>query len=176
MCPVCGIGRSEKTLVANRLVEEIVDVCAGKHFELPQTEKQADNPEELTRSILPVVVCATQSHIPRPVYHLMTDKQIKNFLKDKGLVCTGTRKECIERCNHFVNLFNANCDAKQPKSHQQIVHEANSAQQSTAAPITAFFNGPAKNTDEAHAKRYCREFDALVADVQRRRAQKTPKP
>ncbi|GFQ77829.1 e3 ubiquitin-protein ligase RAD18 [Trichonephila clavata] len=114
--------------------------------------------------------------LPKLVYHLLSDKEIKKKLKQHGLSVTGERQSLIRRHKNFVTLYNANCDSLEPKTvedlvleieHQEIEERVNSA------PKQIQVNKKSDITDierECHTyvKQHQSQFNDLIHDIQQR--------
>ena len=53
--------------------------------------------------------------LPKFVFSVMKDKELKKKLKDHKLSAQGTRKDMINRLKEFMLQYNAQCDSLNPK-------------------------------------------------------------
>lgn len=61
--------------------------------------------------------------MPKVVYNLLSDRDLKKKLKEHGLSSHGSRQQLIKRHQEFVHVYNAQCDSLNPKSVAEIVKE-----------------------------------------------------
>ncbi|XP_074861543.1 E3 ubiquitin-protein ligase RAD18 isoform X2 [Carettochelys insculpta] len=61
--------------------------------------------------------------LPKVVYNLLSDRDLKKKLKERGLSIQGTRQQLVKRHQEFVHMHNAQCDSLNPKSVAEIVKE-----------------------------------------------------
>lgn len=54
--------------------------------------------------------------MPKVVYNLLSDRDLKKKLKEHGLSSRGSRQQLIKRHQEFVHMYNAQCDSLNPKS------------------------------------------------------------
>lgn len=54
--------------------------------------------------------------MPKVVYNLLSDRDLKKKLKEHGLSSHGSRQQLIKRHQEFVHVYNAQCDSLNPKS------------------------------------------------------------
>eukprot|EP00058_Branchiostoma_floridae_P017334 XP_002602822.1 hypothetical protein BRAFLDRAFT_132140 [Branchiostoma floridae] len=93
-CPVCGVS------IPERHINTHLDVC------LTREEKK-----ESLRSSAP-----KRKPMAKLVYNLMSDKDLRKRLKEKGLSTQGDRQALIARHHEFVLRYNSQCDSAEPKS------------------------------------------------------------
>jgi len=58
-----------------------------------------------------------------PVYHGMKKSKLQDLCKSEGMISKGNDRELKERHLDFLRLWNAECDAKNPRSKDQLVRE-----------------------------------------------------
>ena len=58
--------------------------------------------------------------LPNPHYASIKDNALRKKLMDNGLSAAGTRPSMEKRWSEFVIAHNANCDAKNPKTKQEL--------------------------------------------------------
>ncbi|XP_006889011.1 PREDICTED: E3 ubiquitin-protein ligase RAD18 [Elephantulus edwardii] len=100
-CPVCGVSVSENH------INRHLDSC------LSREEKK----ESLRSS------GHKRKPLPKIVYNLLSDRDLKKRLKQHGLSVQGNRQQLIKRHQEFVHMYNAQCDSLHPKSEAEIVKE-----------------------------------------------------
>ncbi|XP_045385899.1 E3 ubiquitin-protein ligase RAD18 isoform X3 [Lemur catta] len=100
-CPVCGVNIPENH------INKHLDSC------LSREEKK----ESLRSSV------DKRKPLPKTVYNLLSDRDLKKKLKQHGLSIQGTKQQLIKRHQEFVHMYNAQCDALHPKSAAEIVQE-----------------------------------------------------
>ncbi|KAF6313383.1 RAD18 E3 ubiquitin protein ligase [Rhinolophus ferrumequinum] len=100
-CPVCGVSVSEHH------INKHLDTC------LSREEKK----ESLRSSV------HKRKPLPKTVYNLLSDRDLKKKLKQHGLSIQGNKQQLIKRHQEFVHMYNAQCDALHPKSAAEIVQE-----------------------------------------------------
>jgi len=117
-----------------------------------------------------------RKYLPKLVYHLLSDKQIRRKLKDEGLSSSGDRQALIRRHKNFILLFNANCDSLNPKPVSELVLEIERQE------LEERLNAPERNTpinkrsekteiereNQLYAQENQYQFHALVRDIQER--------
>ncbi|XP_011915365.1 PREDICTED: E3 ubiquitin-protein ligase RAD18 isoform X3 [Cercocebus atys] len=100
-CPVCGVNIPESHINTH------LDSC------LSREEKK----ESLRSSV------HKRKPLPKTVYNLLSDRDLKKKLKEHGLSIQGNKQQLIKRHQEFVHMYNAQCDALHPKSAAEIVQE-----------------------------------------------------
>ncbi|XP_029391004.1 E3 ubiquitin-protein ligase RAD18 isoform X2 [Mus pahari] len=100
-CPVCGVSIPENH------INKHLDSC------LSREEKK----ESLRSS------AHKRKPLPKIVYNLLSDRDLKKKLKQHGLSVQGNKQQLIKRHQEFVHMYNAQCDALHPKSAAEIVQE-----------------------------------------------------
>ncbi|KAH0508708.1 E3 ubiquitin-protein ligase RAD18 [Microtus ochrogaster] len=100
-CPVCEVSISENH------INKHLDSC------LSRGEKK----ESLRSS------AHKRKPLPKTVYNLLSDRDLKKKLKQYGLSIQGNKQQLIKRHQEFVHMYNSQCDALHPKSAAEIVQE-----------------------------------------------------
>ncbi|KAF7459748.1 E3 ubiquitin-protein ligase RAD18 [Marmota monax] len=100
-CPVCGVS------ILENHINKHLDSC------LSREEKK-----ESLRSFV-----NKRKPLPKTVYNLLSDRDLKKKLKQHGLSTQGNKQQLIKRHQEFVHMYNAQCDALHPKSAAEIVQE-----------------------------------------------------
>ncbi|EDL91503.1 RAD18 homolog (S. cerevisiae) (predicted), isoform CRA_c [Rattus norvegicus] len=102
-CPVCGVSIPENH------INKHLDSC------LSREEKK----ESLRSS------AHKRKPLPKTVYNLLSDRDLKKKLKQHGLSIQGNKQQLIKRHQEFVHMYNAQCDALHPKSGYGFYKEPN---------------------------------------------------
>ncbi|POI35002.1 hypothetical protein CIB84_001248, partial [Bambusicola thoracicus] len=100
-CPVCGVAISEE------YINKHLDSCLSR-------EEKKDCLRSSAHKRKPM---------PKVVYNLLSDRDLKKKLKEHGLSSHGSRQQLIKRHQEFVHVYNAQCDSLNPKSVAEIVKE-----------------------------------------------------
>lgn len=151
-CPVCGVSVSENH------INKHLDNC------LSREEKK----ESLRSSV------HKRKPLPKTVYNLLSDRDLKKKLKQQGLSTHGNKQQLIKRHQEFVHMYNAQCDALHPKSVAEIVQEIENLEKTRMRLEASKLNESVmvftkdqteKEIDEIHRnyrKRHQNEFQLLV--------------
>nr|XP_021492154.1 E3 ubiquitin-protein ligase RAD18 isoform X1 [Meriones unguiculatus] len=141
-CPVCGVSISENH------INKHLDCC------LSREEKK----ESLRSS------AHKRKPLPKTVYNLLSDRDLKKKLKQHGLSVQGNKQQLIKRHQEFVHMYNAQCDALHPKSAAEIVQEIENMEKTRmrleASKLNENFmiftkNQTEKEIEEIHSKYPC---------------------
>ncbi|XP_054993036.1 E3 ubiquitin-protein ligase RAD18 isoform X2 [Sorex araneus] len=151
-CPVCGVSIPENH------INKHLDCC------LSRGEKK----ESLRSS------AHKRKPLPKTVYNLLTDRELRRKLKQHGLSVHGTKQQLIKRHQEFVHMYNAQCDALHPKSAAEIVQEIENMEKTRMRLEASRLNESImvftkhqteKEIDEIHSKyrkKHHNEFQLLV--------------
>ncbi|XP_055270350.1 E3 ubiquitin-protein ligase RAD18 isoform X1 [Moschus berezovskii] len=151
-CPVCGVNIPENH------INKHLDSC------LSREEKK-----ESLRSFV-----HKRKPLPKTVYNLLSDRDLKKKLKQHGLSVQGNKQQLIKRHQEFVHMYNAQCDALHPKSAAEIVQEIENMEKTRMRfeasklneSIMVFTKDKTeKEIDEIHSKyrkKHQEEFQLLV--------------
>ncbi|KAM5231639.1 E3 ubiquitin-protein ligase RAD18 isoform 2-T2 [Hipposideros larvatus] len=151
-CPVCGVSVSETN------INKHLDNCLSR-----------DEKKESLRSSI-----HKRKLLPKTVYNLLSDRDLKKKLKQYGLSTQGNKQQLIKRHQEFVHMYNAQCDALHPKSAAEIVQEIENLEKTRMRLESSKLNESGmvftkdqteKEIDEIHSnyrKRYQNEFQRLV--------------
>ncbi|XP_004461050.1 E3 ubiquitin-protein ligase RAD18 isoform X2 [Dasypus novemcinctus] len=151
-CPVCGVNIPENH------INKHLDNC------LSREEKK----ESLRSSV------HKRKPLPKTVYNLLSDRDLKKKLKQYGLSVQGNKQQLIKRHQEFVHMYNAQCDALQPKSAAEIVKEIENMEKTRMRLEASRLNESImvftkdqteKEIDEIHSKyreKHHNEFHLLV--------------
>lgn len=151
-CPVCGVSIPENH------INKHLDSC------LSREEKK----ESLRSS------AHKRKPLPKTVYNLLSDRDLKKKLKQHGLSIQGNKQQLIKRHQEFVHMYNAQCDALHPKSAAEIVQEIENMEKTRmrleasklSENVMVFTkNQTEKEIEEIHSKyrkKHQNEFQLLV--------------
>ncbi|KAK1332327.1 hypothetical protein QTO34_007000 [Cnephaeus nilssonii] len=151
-CPVCGVSILEDH------INKHLDSC------LSREEKK----ESLRSSV------HKRKPLPKTVYSLLSDRDLKKKLKQHGLSIQGNKQQLIKRHQEFVHMYNAQCDALHPKSAAEIVQELENMEKTRMRLEASKLNERVmvftkdqteKEIDEIHSKyrkKHQNEFQLLV--------------
>ncbi|XP_003785517.1 E3 ubiquitin-protein ligase RAD18 [Otolemur garnettii] len=151
-CPVCGVNIPENH------INKHLDSC------LTRDEKK----ESLRSSV------HKRKPLPKTVYNLLSDRDLKKKLKQHGLSIQGNKQQLIKRHQEFVHMYNAQCDALHPKSAAEIVQEIENMEKTRMRLEASKLNESVmiftkdqteKEIDEIHRKyrkKHRNEFQHLV--------------
>ncbi|XP_077181387.1 E3 ubiquitin-protein ligase RAD18 isoform X4 [Paroedura picta] len=93
-CPVCGV--------------PVQELHINKHLDSCLT---SDEKKESLRSS-----GQKRRFLPKVVYNLLSDRDLRKRLKQYGLSTQGTKQQLIKRHQEFAHMYNAQCDSLNPKS------------------------------------------------------------
>ncbi|KAM4820902.1 E3 ubiquitin-protein ligase RAD18 isoform 1-T1 [Thomomys bottae] len=144
-CPVCGVNISENH------INKHLDTC------LSREEKK----ESLRSSV------HKRKPLPKTVYNLLSDRDLKKKLKQHGLSVQGNKQQLIKRHQEFVHMYNAQCDALHPKSAAEIAQELENMEKTRMRLEVMVFTKDQTESeiDEIHSKyrkKHQNEFQLLV--------------
>ncbi|XP_027558421.1 E3 ubiquitin-protein ligase RAD18 isoform X2 [Neopelma chrysocephalum] len=157
-CPVCEVA------IPEQYINKHLDSCLTR-------EEKKDSLRSSTHKRKPM---------PKVVYNLLSDRDLKRKLKEHGLSTSGTRQQLIKRHQEFVHMYNAQCDSLSPKSVAEVVKEL---EKNEKIRVQLECNKPGENSltftkdqteeeiDEIHAEyrnKHRKEFRYLMDQVSNR--------
>ncbi|CAH1782603.1 unnamed protein product [Owenia fusiformis] len=104
-CPICGVP------VKERFINIHLDRCLKKSTEDPSDSLPSPPP------------MPKRKRLPKLVYTLIKDKDLKKRLQNEGLSTQGDRKAMIKRHHEYTLLYNSECDAASPRPVSAILAE-----------------------------------------------------
>ncbi|XP_062977562.1 E3 ubiquitin-protein ligase RAD18 [Elgaria multicarinata webbii] len=158
-CPICGVPVQELH------INKHLDSCLTK-----DEKKDSLRSSGHTRKLLPKVV-----------YNLLSDRDLRKRLKDYGLSTQGTKQQLIKRHKEFVHMYNSQCDSLNPKSVAEIVKELENVEKTrmqleSSKPredsMTFAKNQTENEIDEIHRdyrKKHKAEFQLLIDQMNKRK-------
>uniref|UniRef100_A0A8C1UY19 RING-type E3 ubiquitin transferase n=1 Tax=Cyprinus carpio TaxID=7962 RepID=A0A8C1UY19_CYPCA len=154
-CPVCGVGVSEQH------INKHLDMCLSR-----------DDKKEGLRS------GGRRKGMPKLLYTLISVPKLKKMLKECHLSAQGSREQLVRRHQEFTQIYNAQCDALNPKSAGEIAKEVennerlkNQLENKRKPLIVTTKNQTAEEIEELHSKyrkQHSSEFSRLIAQVRGR--------
>ncbi|XP_046393747.1 E3 ubiquitin-protein ligase RAD18-like [Ischnura elegans] len=102
-CPVCNVDIPERNINMH------LDNCLAKAKEMPS---ERISPEDDRRKPL-----------PKLVYPLLQEKDLRKKLKELGLSALGDRKALVNRHQRYVVLYNSECDSLHPRPVSEILDQ-----------------------------------------------------
>ncbi|XP_037656826.1 E3 ubiquitin-protein ligase RAD18 isoform X2 [Choloepus didactylus] len=157
-CPVCGVNIPENHINSH------LDSCLSRE-EKKESLRSSDD---------------KRKPLPKMVYNLLSDRDLRKKLKQHGLSVQGNKQQLIKRHQEFVRMYNAQCDALQPKSAAEIVKEIENMEKTRmrleasklSESIMVFTKAQTEEEiDEIHSKyrkRHHNEFQLLVDQAKKR--------
>ncbi|XP_054833660.1 E3 ubiquitin-protein ligase RAD18 isoform X2 [Eublepharis macularius] len=158
-CPVCGV--------------PVPELHVNKHLDSCLT---SDEKKDSLRSS-----GHKRKFLPKVVYNLLSDRDLKKRLKEHGLSTQGTKQQLVKRHQEFVHMYNAQCDSLNPKSVEEIVKELENNEK-TRVQLESKMGGKYSMTftkhqaeneiDEIHRdyrKKHKAEFQLLIDQVNKRK-------
>ncbi|XP_016322755.1 E3 ubiquitin-protein ligase RAD18-like isoform X5 [Sinocyclocheilus anshuiensis] len=152
-CPVCGVG------VPEQHINKHLDMCLSRD-------------KEGLRS------GGRRKAMPKLLYTLITVPKLKKMLKECHLSAQGSRDQLMRRHQEFTHIYNAQCDALNPKSAEKIAKEVennerlkNQMESKRKPVIVTTKNQTAEEIEELHSmyrKQHSSEFSRLIAQVRGR--------
>ena len=89
-------------------------VLLGKPFVYSTCQNKPVLPKKPVQKLKP---------LPKLVYALMKDAQLKKTCKEVGLDIKGDRRALIKRHQKYTLLFNSECDQERPRSSREILRQ-----------------------------------------------------
>lgn len=151
-CPVCSVSIPENH------INKHLDCCLSRGEKMESLRSSTNKRKPL----------------PKTVYTLLTDRELRRKLRQHGLSVHGTKQQLIRRHQEFVHMYNAQCDALHPKSAAEIVQEIENMERTRmrleasrlSESIMVFTKHQTeKEIDEIHSKyrkKHQNEFQLLV--------------
>ncbi|XP_066521424.1 E3 ubiquitin-protein ligase RAD18 isoform X2 [Hoplias malabaricus] len=154
-CPVCGVG------VSQQHINKHLDACLTR-----------DEKKEGLRS------SGKRRPMAKLVYTLLSMAELKRRLKECHLSTQGSRDQLIRRHQEFIHIYNAECDALNPRSSEDIAKEVennekakNQLENKSKPAIAITKKQTAEEIEQLHSnyrKQHSSEFSRLIAQVRGR--------
>ncbi|PGH23725.1 DNA repair protein rad18 [Polytolypa hystricis UAMH7299] len=108
-CPICS------RRMKNEAVFRHLDLCTGSQsLRRPQISSPRKPPPSSTRKF---------ERLPAINFSILKENVLRKKLRDLGIPDSGSKHLLKRRYTEWMNLWNANCDAKEPKSKSELVRE-----------------------------------------------------
>nr|XP_045623932.1 E3 ubiquitin-protein ligase RAD18-like isoform X1 [Procambarus clarkii]XP_045623933.1 E3 ubiquitin-protein ligase RAD18-like isoform X1 [Procambarus clarkii]XP_045623934.1 E3 ubiquitin-protein ligase RAD18-like isoform X1 [Procambarus clarkii] len=157
-CPVCSVAVPERNINLH------LDAC------LQRMEKGED--------IEIIMETSKRKLLPKLVYSLLSEKQMRQKLKEIGLSFQGDKTALVNRHRRYVTLYNAECDVAEPRPIPELLRqvereEREKARVASSQSIFTYDRKTAPEIIEKEQKNYMKKnkdhFAQLIDDVRRRR-------
>ncbi|KAK7081928.1 hypothetical protein SK128_011867 [Halocaridina rubra] len=161
-CPVCNVSIPERNINVH------LDACLKRMEEIEKVE------------VVSVEEPPKRKPLPKLVYSLLSEKQLRLKLKEIGLSVQGEKQVLVNRHRRYTILYNAECDVIDPRPISEILRqiEREEKEESKGTVKKSIFNYDRKTAPEIIEKeqvRYMKQnsslFSSLIADVRRRQAE-----
>ncbi|RDK46796.1 postreplication repair E3 ubiquitin-protein ligase rad18 [Aspergillus phoenicis ATCC 13157] len=116
-CPICN------RRMKNEAVFRHLDTCTGEPAPPKQMNFGSLQPMPQPSQRAKDALNKTPERLPIINYSLLKDNVLRKKLKDLGIPNTGPRPLLQRRHTEWMNLWNANCDSKTPKSKRELLRE-----------------------------------------------------
>lgn len=171
-CPVC------RTNVKQSMINQHLDSCLTSGGAAPGPQPAPPEPPPKRKPL------------PKYIYNLMKDAELRRKLKELGLSSSGDRATLVARHKQYTILYNAECDAVSPRpveelraafeqeeaASRRIANEA--VRERSSRPVAPSSNTKTVAQIEEENRRYLMAnkaaYDVLIAEV-RARAGRTVK-
>lgn len=160
----------------------------GKHMKIeavdPHLDKCEDEQKQASRAKLrtPVSIFGgsrpsstqpprSQERISELNYSLLNDAKLRAKLKELGLPNWGAKQLMIKRHTEWVNLWNANCDSRNPRSERELLRELDQWERTQGGrAATSLSTVMRKDFDgTAWTNRNRDDFSRLIAEAKRKK-------
>ncbi|XP_072050560.1 uncharacterized protein [Amphiura filiformis] len=161
-CPVCGVSVQPKYINAH------LDSCLLKG---DKRESKRRTPKQKPK----------RKPLPKLVYNLMSDKDIRKKLKEFNLPHQGNKQVMVKRLQEFTLLYNAECDSDSPRPVEALVKEVEKMEKVKVQPpskreqrVTRLKveKGQSEEEMEKHQNEYLKahknQFDKLIQEAKER--------
>lgn len=163
-CPVCS------RRMKNEAVFQHLDICTGDPAPPKKISFGSLQPMSLASRTPPN---KPPERLPTINYSLLKDAVLRKKLKDLGIPNWGPRPLLQKRHTEWMNLWNANCDSKAPKSKRELLHEldvwertqgghSNHSAESAGSVMRKDFDATAWSTSHEN------DFKQLIANARKR--------
>ncbi|XP_069793391.1 E3 ubiquitin-protein ligase RAD18 [Narcine bancroftii] len=156
-CPVCAVA------IPKMNINRHLDSCLMRE----------DKKESLRSSV------NKRKLLPKLVYNLLSDRDLKKKLKEYGLSTQGSKAQMVKRHQEFIQMYNSQCDSLNPRSAKDIAKEIEKNEKTRAQLETKVVDHAMKFTkdqseeeiDAVHKEyrmKHKKEFQELITDVRSR--------
>jgi E3 ubiquitin-protein ligase RAD18 len=170
-CPICSKRMKEPTVFAH------LDTCNDKP---PSTSRPSQPIDEGNKSAITV----KPTPLPTLAYSMLPESSLRKKLSSLGIPSSGPKILLQKRHTEWMNLWNANCDARSPSTKRELLAELDNWERTQGRAVLANMNGNgeakgvmSKEFDRQQWQRGNKsDFDELVRRARGKRASATPKP
>ncbi|XP_068249785.1 E3 ubiquitin-protein ligase RAD18-like [Palaemon carinicauda] len=164
-CPVCNVHVPERNINLH------LDACL-KRME-----------EESKEAVVRISQTPKRKPLPKLVYSLLSDKQLRQMLKEVGLPINGDKQQLSNRHRRYTTLYNVECDAAEPRPVQELLRQVEREEKEEARGTTkSIFSYDRKTPVEViekeqvnYLKKNDNHFAKLIADIKKRQEAKKKK-
>ena len=119
--------------------------------------------------------------LPQLNYSLLKDNALRKRLSELGLPSSGPRALLIRRHTEWINLVNANCDSRRPRTKRELLHELDIWDKTQSRQVGNSSNGGGGSSSvmdkdfdgAAWATSHDSDFQSLIARARRKTKSKT---
>ena len=109
--------------------------------------------------------------LPQLSYSLLKDQALRKKLSDLGIPNNGPRALLIRRHTEWINLVNANCDSRRPRTKRELLHDLDIWDRTQGRSILNSSNGAESSSSvmnkdfdgAAWAANHGNDFQSLIA-------------
>ncbi|KAM0145270.1 hypothetical protein ACHAP3_000396 [Botrytis cinerea] len=163
-CPVCNRRMTAKS------VEAHIGRCLAESETTPQSTSILSKPSiQLSQPV------RRPERLPVVNFSLIKDQALKKKLIDLGISAGGGREMMRKRLTEYTTIWNANCDAKNPRSTGQLKRDLDSWERTlgSRAPQPSALSAHIKDKDfdgQAWGEEHKNGFKDLIAQARRKMA------
>ena len=114
--------------------------------------------------------------LPQVNYSLLKDNALRKKLSELGLPSSGPRALLIRRHTEWINLVNANCDSRRPRTKRELLHELDIWDKTQGRQVGNSSNGGGGSSSvmdkdfdgAAWATSHDSDFQSLIARARRK--------
>lgn len=180
-----NVSPKKKVVEKNKEQEDVLTVpCPVCSVHIPERNINIHLDSCLYRSERPVrkqtKSANKRSPLPKLVYNMMSEKDLRKKLKEHGLAQNGDKKTLISRLQRFTVLYNSECDAIDPRPVSDIIQQIENEEKGEKKNQPTHRTVINRNTDpkiiEEENNKYIQEnknsFEALIKAVREREGRK----
>jgi len=169
-CPCCG--RRMKETVINSHLDRCIN---GEGTPTPDLS----SPPPINGRLAPSTIAYTQpkpaqqkERLPTINYSVLNDNALRKKLKELGIPNHGSKDSMRKRHTEWMNLWNANCDSRNPVSKSKLLHDLDIWERTLGRQADRGSTGVMiKDFDrQGYAKSNKNNFDDLIAQARAKRA------
>ncbi|KAL7891505.1 hypothetical protein AOLI_G00009810 [Acnodon oligacanthus] len=171
-CPVCGVG------VSQQHINKHLDTCLMRGEKKEGLRRSDQLGSSSSAIVVPNCSSGKRKPMAKVVYTLLTMAELKRRLRECHLPTQGSRDQLIRRHQEFTHIYNAQCDALNPRSSEDIAKEVennekirNQLDTKSKPAIAITKNQTAEEIEQLqtnYRKQHSSEFSRLIAQVRGR--------